>query len=151
MTVLWAIKFQNWNGRGRPNFWVTPLKFSKSIHLLEMFKWYYYHFLIFLLDSDLPKISVSVPSISWDVLALFYIGVFRTIFRRLISRLLHRGSDPHRKIVNQILKIMFFWPLGVRTNPLTILNWFASVFWWLRSWKKQKDIYFAPENHNFPY
>ena len=41
-----------------------------------MFKWYYYHFLISLLDSDLPKISVSVPSISWAVLALLMLHSF---------------------------------------------------------------------------
>ena len=39
------------------------------MYLLKIFKWYYYHFLIFLLDSDLEKTLLSQTSIAWGVLA----------------------------------------------------------------------------------
>ena len=40
----------------------TTLELWKIGHLLEMFKWYYYHFLKFLIGTDLPKMSRSDTS-----------------------------------------------------------------------------------------
>ena len=58
---------QNWKGHGRPNFQATPSKFSKSIQLLKIFKWYYYDFLIFLLVSNFQKNPKAFMSISKGV------------------------------------------------------------------------------------
>ena len=60
-------EFQNSKGRGRHNFWATTLKLWKNGYLLRMFKSYYYHFSIFLLDSDLEKTPFSQTSIAWGV------------------------------------------------------------------------------------
>ena len=38
------------------------------MYFLKIFKWYWYHFSIFLLVSNLEKIALSLPSISWGVL-----------------------------------------------------------------------------------
>ena len=61
---------QNGKGRGRPNFQATPSKFSKSIQLLKIFKWYYYDFLIFLLVSNFQKNPKAFMSISKGVRGL---------------------------------------------------------------------------------
>ena len=59
---------QNSKGRGRHNFWATTLKLWKNEYFLRVFKSYYYHFFIFLLDSDLEKTLLSQTSIAWGVL-----------------------------------------------------------------------------------
>ena len=61
---------QNSKGRGRHNFWATTLKPWKNEYFLRVFKSYYYHFFIFLLDSDLKKTLLSQTSIAWGVLVL---------------------------------------------------------------------------------
>ena len=58
---------QNWKGRNRPNFLATTSKFSKSIQLLKMFKWYWYDFLIYLLVSNFQKNPKAFMSISKGV------------------------------------------------------------------------------------
>ena len=65
-----SFKVQNWNGRGKLDFSATHLKFWKNVYFLKIFKWYYYHFLIFLLGSDLEKTLLSQTSIAWGVLGL---------------------------------------------------------------------------------
>ena len=63
---------KNSKGRGTHNFWATTLKLWKNEYFLRVFKSYYYHFFIFLLDSDLEKTLLSQTSIAWGVLALIY-------------------------------------------------------------------------------
>ena len=59
---------KNSKGRGTHNFWATTLKLWKNEYFLRVFKSYYYHFFIFLLDSDLEKTLLSQTSIAWGVL-----------------------------------------------------------------------------------
>ena len=61
---------KNSKGRGTHNFWATTLKLWKNEYFLRVFKSYYYHFFIFLLDSDLEKTLLSQTSIAWGVLDL---------------------------------------------------------------------------------
>ena len=60
----------NSKGRGTHNFWATTLKLWKNEYILRVFKSYYYHFFIFLLDSDLEKTLLSQTSIARGVLGL---------------------------------------------------------------------------------
>ena len=63
---------KNRKGHGRPNFQAIPFKFSKSIQLLKIFKWYYYDFLIILLVSNFQKNPKAFMSISKGVRDLTY-------------------------------------------------------------------------------
>ena len=73
-------KVQNWNGRGRLNFWATPMKLCKIAFFIKIFKWYYYLFfeifdrfwstkklasLHLHVHQNLSKISKKGTSIIW--------------------------------------------------------------------------------------
>ena len=54
----WEVK--TWNGHSRPNLRATVLKFWWNYFFSKIYKWFYYHFLKFLLVSEFWK-SQRVP------------------------------------------------------------------------------------------
>ena len=92
---------QNSKGRGRHNFWATTLKLWKNEYFLRVFKSYYYHFFIFLLDSDLEKTLLSQTSIAWGVL-----GFHKSYFGQQFTA--RRKSTGTICILWYDLKV--FWP-----------------------------------------
>ena len=93
---------KNSKGRGTHNFWATTLKLWKNEYFLRVFKSYYYHFFIFLLDSDLEKTLLSQTSIAWGVLDL-------THSKQLLSVTVCDSAAVSRIIVLQTLLNYIFY------------------------------------------
>jgi len=69
--------FENVRGLGRHIFLATSIKLKKFIAFLEMYKSYYYHFLIYSTVQMLPKmLKSSSPSVQSSLANLTFLTAF---------------------------------------------------------------------------
>ena len=130
-------KVQNWNGRGRLNFWATPSKFWRKWYFFKIYKWCYYHLSKFSFLHRRPGVEESLSK------STFALGLKTSGLQKQQSVSFLFASD---LTFNSQIKVFFMQKTRLNLKIFSCINrkhFFLFLSPWVQ-WIPRKLEFFGP-------